>query len=92
MFISMEGKTVVVQLQKGCRIFKINCINPWIESELYNTTDSTPPTLPGYKEENQVYAMKVEEEEDVDLGDEPRNIKVKKWSIEERGFSKSRKD
>lgn len=80
-FISMKGETVVVQLQRGRRIFRSNCIKPWVKSELSNTTDPTPT-----KKEKENNVMKVNEEEDVDLGDEPKIITVRKRSIEERAF------
>lgn len=90
--ISMEVEAVVIQLQRGSRIFRSNCIKPWIKYELYKATDSTPTTIPGDKEDNKGNAMKVDEEEDVDMGDDPRKIQVKKGSKEEKAFSKSRKD
>ena len=85
-FISIDGETVVVQLARGRRIFRSTCVKPWIKSRL--GMDERKSDDQRSKEEEEVNIADGEDE--IDLGNKARKIKVKKGSMEERAFKESR--
>ena len=80
-YITSSGDTAVVQLTRGRRIFRTNCVKPWVKSILGKD-----------KARDESVQVTLDDGDEVDLGTEARKVKVKKGSAEERAFKQSRKD
>lgn len=104
-FISVEGETAVVQLNRGRRIFRTSCVKPWIRSLLTepNTTTAHPavethahdPMRDEFDEGNvmitpELYTTERTVNEDIDSDALPGKVKVRKGSPEEKKLLRSR--
>ena len=91
-----------MQLRNGRKIFRSHSVKPYVKplpEELVNQFSSTNNT----QSETEVNSIHTGDEQDigteetksnatdVDLGDKPRKVTVRKGSIEERAFAESRK-
>ena len=69
-FISVDGETAVIQLNKGRKIFRSTCVKPWVKSALGSNNKETLNTE---EEDNAMLVDNLENnEEEIDLGDKPR--------------------
>ena len=95
-YISCEGETVVVQLQRGRRIFRTTCVKPWVKSNFKRNHDSPCDNDKEEDSEDDTNVYKAvtadENAADYNLGTVPRKVNVKRGSKEEEAFSQPRKD
>lgn len=83
---------MVVQLNRGHKIFRSTCVEPWAQSQLGRKDDSTTIMGQGSREDQTMTTKQMIDDvrmsgDEVDLGNVARKIKFKKGSREEMEFA-----
>lgn len=84
-FVSLESETVIIQLYRDHKIFRSTCFKPCMPSLFSRERGGQQPEV------DDLEYMAIVAEEDDQQG-VPRNMKVRKQSLEKRAFAESKKD